>query len=160
MLLASTQTVTGLKTFLNGTFGLRNIANTITSFFSSAATVARTYTLRDADGTLAFTTDITGVNSGTNTGDNTVATAITGTPSVTLATVTTTGNIELGNASDTTISRVSAGVIAVEGATINGFTTTATSGGTTTLTIASGIVQSFTGSLTQTVLLPTTSVLI
>jgi hypothetical protein len=32
--------------------------------------------------------------------------------------VWTTGTIELGNASDTTISRVSAGVIAVEGATI------------------------------------------
>jgi len=33
----------------------------------------------------------------------------------TLATLTTTGNIELGHASDTTISRVSAGLIAVEG---------------------------------------------
>ena len=74
MLLASTQTVSGLKTFLNGTFGIRNIANTITSLFSSVATVARTYTLRDADGTLAFTTDITGTNSGTNTGDETLGT--------------------------------------------------------------------------------------
>lgn len=33
----------------------------------------------------------------------------------TVQTLTTTGNIELGNASDTTISRVSAGVVAVEG---------------------------------------------
>ena len=74
MLLASIQTVSGLKTFLNGTFGLRNIANTITSLFSSVATVARTYTLKDADGTLAFTTDITGTNSGTNTGDETLGT--------------------------------------------------------------------------------------
>ena len=74
MILASTQTVTGQKTFLNGTFGLRNIANTITSLFSSAATVARTYILKDADGTLAFTTDITGTNSGTNTGDETLGT--------------------------------------------------------------------------------------
>jgi len=30
----------------------------------------RTYTFQDADGTLAFLTDITGTNSGTNTGDN------------------------------------------------------------------------------------------
>ena len=58
MILASTQTNSGLKTFLNGTFGLRNIANTITSLFSSAATVARTYTLQDRDGTLADGTDL------------------------------------------------------------------------------------------------------
>jgi len=79
MVLATAQTNTGLKTFLNGTFGLRNIANTITSLFSSAATVARTYTLKDADGTLAFTSDITGTNSGTNTGDQTTVTGNAGT---------------------------------------------------------------------------------
>jgi len=70
MILASSQTNSALKTFLNGTLGLRNIANTFTSLFSNAATVARTYTLKDADGTIAFTSDITGTNSGTNTGDN------------------------------------------------------------------------------------------
>jgi len=58
MVLASAQENSGLKTFLNGTFGLRNIANTITSFFSSAATVARTYTLQDRNGTLADNTDL------------------------------------------------------------------------------------------------------
>ena len=108
MLLASTQTVSGLKTFLAGMFALRNVANTFSGLFTNTNTADRTYTLKDANGTLAFTTDITGVNSGTNTGDNTVATAITGSPSVTLANVTTTGNIELGNATDTTLSRVSA----------------------------------------------------
>lgn len=41
----------------------------------------------------------------------------------------------------------------------NGFTTTATAAGTTTLTIASTGIQVFTGSTTQTVKLPTTSVL-
>lgn len=56
--------------------------------------------------------------SGTNTGDNTVATALTGTPSISVATLTTTGNIELGNASDTTLSRASAGVVAIEGQNI------------------------------------------
>lgn len=69
MVLASAQTNSGLKTFLNGTFGLRNVANTITSLFSTAATVARTWTMKDADGTVAFVADITGTNSGTNTGD-------------------------------------------------------------------------------------------
>lgn len=42
-------------------------------------TAARTYTLKDASGTLAFTSDITGTNSGTNTGDQTSIVGITGT---------------------------------------------------------------------------------
>jgi hypothetical protein len=41
---------------------------------------------------------------------------------------------------------------------IPGFTTTSTAAGTTTLTIASNSIQEFTGSSTQTVVLPTTSV--
>lgn len=55
MILSSVQTNTGLKIFLNGTFGLRNIADTFTSFFSSAATAARTYTLPDASTTIVGT---------------------------------------------------------------------------------------------------------
>ncbi len=72
MVLASVQTNSGLKTFLDGTFGLRNVANTFTALFTNAITAARTYTLKDASGTLAFTSDITGINSGTNTGDQTI----------------------------------------------------------------------------------------
>jgi hypothetical protein len=123
------------------------------------------------------------------------------------------GSIELGHASDTTISRVSAGVIAVEGTTVllsgaalgtpvSGTLTnctglpigglesaaldtaatastlakrdssanlsadnfiptkasTVTAAGTTTLTIDSAQVQEFTGTTTQTVLLPSTGV--
>ena len=64
---------TWVKTFLNWIFGLRNVANTFTSFFTNTNTASRTYTLKDASGTLAFTTDITGTNSGTNTGDVTLA---------------------------------------------------------------------------------------
>jgi hypothetical protein len=51
----------------------KNAANTFTSFFTNSNTVARTYTFKDADGTIAFTSDITGTNSGTNTGDETAA---------------------------------------------------------------------------------------
>ena len=69
---------------------------------------------------------VIGNTSGTNTGDNTVATALTGTPSITVATVTTTGNLELGNASDTTVSRSAAGVIAVEGVVIPSISSTNT----------------------------------
>lgn len=79
MVLASTQTVSGLKTFLAGMFGLRNVANTFTAFFTNTITADRTYTLKDANGTIAFTSDITGTNSGTNTGDQTSIVGITGT---------------------------------------------------------------------------------
>lgn len=61
----------GLTTFK---LNLRNVANTFTSWFTNVNTAARTYTLPDKDGTVAMVTDITGTNSGTNTGDETLAT--------------------------------------------------------------------------------------
>lgn len=51
---------------------MRNVANTFTSFFTNTNTASRTYTLPDKDGTVAMTSDITGTNSGTNTGDQTI----------------------------------------------------------------------------------------
>jgi hypothetical protein len=54
----SAQDVYGIKTFLAGMFGLRNTANTFTSFFASAVTASRTWTWPDKDGTVAMTTDI------------------------------------------------------------------------------------------------------
>lgn len=96
MLLASAQTNSGLKTFLNGTLGIRNIANTFTSLFSTAATAARTWTLKDADGTIAFVSDITGTNSGTNTGDQTNISGNAGTVTVADAGGDTTTFVLLG----------------------------------------------------------------
>jgi len=52
------QTVSGIKTFLAGKFGLRNAANTFTSFFTNANTASRTYTLQNRNGTLADDTDL------------------------------------------------------------------------------------------------------
>lgn len=49
MILASTQTNSGLKTFLDTTFGLRNVANTFTGLFTNAITAARTWTLPDSN---------------------------------------------------------------------------------------------------------------
>ena len=93
------------------------------------------------------------------------------------------GSIELGHATDTTLSRSSAGVLAVEGVVVPtvsstntltnktltlpvidniklGYTATATASGTTTLTVSSNRQQLFTGSSTQTVVLPVTSTLV
>ena len=92
MVLASSQTNSGLKTFLDATFGLRNVANTFTSVFTNTNTAARIYTLKDNDGTIAFTSDITGTNSGTNTGDQTSIVGITGTMAQ-FDTAVTDGNI-------------------------------------------------------------------
>jgi len=58
---------------------LKNAANTITSWFTTAATVARTWTMPNKDGTVAMTSDITGTNSGTNTGDIANTAVTTGT---------------------------------------------------------------------------------
>lgn len=118
---------------------LKNTTTTGVPFISKVALTepATASTLTIADGqtlTVNGSATITnGTHSGTNTGDNTVATALTGTPSITVNTVTTTGNIELGNASDTTIARVSAGVISVEGKTV-----LTTDGGTLTGNITLG----------------------
>ena len=53
---------------------MKNVAGSITSWLTNTNTVARTYTLPNKDGTVAMTSDVTGVNSGTNTGDETTAT--------------------------------------------------------------------------------------
>ncbi|WP_264524802.1 hypothetical protein [Flavobacterium sp. N502536] len=50
----SPQNVSGIKTFLNGMLGLRNGANTFTSFFTNTNTASRTYTLQNGNGTLMF----------------------------------------------------------------------------------------------------------
>jgi len=60
MVLASTQIVSGLKTFLSGMFGLRNAANTFTSFISNAATASRTWTFQDKSYTVADNADLAG----------------------------------------------------------------------------------------------------
>ncbi len=51
----------------------KNAANTFTSFFTNTNTASHSYTFPDKDITVAGLVDITGTNSGTNTGDETAA---------------------------------------------------------------------------------------
>jgi len=53
-----TQTITGAKTFDDGAFKLRNVADTFDGLFTNTNTADRTYTFQDASGILAFTSDI------------------------------------------------------------------------------------------------------
>ncbi len=55
--------MSGIKTFLNGKLGIRNVANTFTSFFTNSNTAARTYTLQNRNGTLLDNTDLSTINS-------------------------------------------------------------------------------------------------
>jgi len=65
MVLASTQTNTGLKTFLDGTLGMRNVANTFTSQFTNTNTAARTYTLPNWTGNVVVASgDLNDFNGG------------------------------------------------------------------------------------------------
>ena len=131
MVLGNAQTNTALKTFLNATFGLRNVANTITNFFTTAATVARTWVLPDKDGTIAMTSDITGINSNTNTGDQTSIVGITGTiaqfnTAVTDANLATLNNNTFTGSQIGTVTELtsSAGQLAINLATNNNFSYT------------------------------------
>lgn len=72
----SSQTVSVLKTFNNNTLGLRNIANTFTSFIQNSNTASRTYTLPDVTGTLAVDANVlhtTGNESFTGTKSSTIS---------------------------------------------------------------------------------------
>jgi hypothetical protein len=132
--LASVQTNSALKTFLDATFGLRNVANTFTGVFTNTITAARTWTLKDASGTIAFTSDITGTNSGTNTGDQT----ITNSSNATSHTVTLSasgGSVQLvegANITLTTTGTGSAGIVTIA----------STAGGTGTVTATGGSLTS------------------
>ena len=53
--------VSGIKTFFNGMFGMRNVANTFTSFFTNTNTASRTYTLPDKNGTVALLSDVVSI---------------------------------------------------------------------------------------------------
>lgn len=160
MILASTQTVSGLKTFLAGMFGLRNVANTFTSFFTNTNTASRTYTLQDSSDTLVGRATTDTLTNKTLTSP-TLTTPVLGTPSsgtltnctglpiagLVASTATAIGvwTIELGHASDTTISRSSAGVISVEGVVVPTISSTST---LTNKTLTTPAIASIKGALT------------
>ena len=164
MLLGTAQTVTAAKTFNAGTLKVgEDVAVTATAtelnFIDGVTSAIQTQL--NAKASLvspSFTTPNLGTPSaGTlSSCSGLPVSGITASTSTALGV----GSIELGHASDTTLSRVAAGILAVEGQVLNGWTTTATSAGTTAMTIASTPIQFWTGTTTQTITLPTTGVVI
>jgi len=161
MVLANAQTNSGVKTFLDATLGLRNVANSITSFFTNTATVARTYTLQNRNGTLADDTDLAlkaNLASPTFTGTVTIPTGASITTPVLTGLPTGTGVASAATAS-TLVARDANGNISADNL-LQGYTTTVTAAGTTTLTVDSTYLQFFTGSTTQTLTLPVATTLV
>ncbi len=72
MALAGIQTVTGAKTFNSGKLILAGATSGTTMFNAAAIAGTTTITMPGTTGTMALTSDITGINSGTNTGDQTI----------------------------------------------------------------------------------------
>lgn len=143
---ASDATATGSSTAIfadsNGDLKEKINGGFYSTFKTSTNTADRVYTFPDATTTLLGSSSIsdTAYGAGWN-GDTTTApsknavydqmeTRYKSGDSPSFATITTSGNIELGNASDTTVSRVSAGVVAVEGKNValNGTGETLTTG--------------------------------
>jgi len=73
MVLADAQSNTGIKTFDKGTLKVKGTSTGSTDLSTAnASATSYTATLQAKTGTVAFTSDITGTNSGTNTGDDSV----------------------------------------------------------------------------------------
>jgi hypothetical protein len=119
---------------------LRNAANTITNFFTTAATVARTWTMPDKDGTVAMTSDITGINSGTNTGDQTTITGNAGTATA-LQTARTIGGTSFDGTANISISTVAATALTgtVDSARLSGAYSGVTGLGTLTALVVDNV---------------------
>jgi hypothetical protein len=167
MVLASVQTVTGAKTFgtIGGAVGKLILAgSTSGSSILNAAAIAgsTTITLPGTTGTLALNPMTTGGDivyggaSGVETrlangSSGQVLTSAGGTSAPTWGAGTTA-------ATASTVAGRDANANITVKSMIEGWTTTATAGGTTNMTIASNPNQVWTGTLAQTVTLPTTSV--
>lgn len=55
---AGIETISGLKTFLNGKIGLRNSYDTFTSYFNNFSTLSRSWIMPDKSGTVALLSDL------------------------------------------------------------------------------------------------------
>lgn len=99
---------------------IKNAGGVVVSTLSSAALTARAYQLPNASGTIALTTDITGTNSGVNTGDQTITLTgdVAGTGTGTFAATIQPNAVTLGKmaqvATATLLGRTSAGTGNVE----------------------------------------------
>jgi len=159
-ILASVQSVTGLKTFDTTKLAVKGSSTGTTAVASANASATDyTATLQAATGTVAYTADITGTNSGTNTGDNTVCTSGTAT-TVDNATLTTaltvnTGTLTLtAHADNDSVLTIGKGAASVSGANTGDNTVctsgTATSAGTVTNATFTTALIVDTGDLTLT----------
>lgn len=148
--------------------GVSGLGTGVATFLAtpSSANLISAVTDETGTGALVFATSPTLVTPALGTPSSGTLTNCTGLPVAGITSSTSTalgvGSLELGNASDTTLSRYAAGVIQVEGKVVqtDSYSTTATAAGTTTLTSTSNTIQRFTGTSTQNCDLPGTTGLV
>lgn len=136
--LAGIETFTGAHTWNDTKFLLRNVANTFSGKFTNTITAARTWTLKDADGTLAFVSDIPAPQTISITGDATAA-GSTGVLSATVTKIngTSLGGLATGILKNTTTTGVPSIAVSGDFPTLNqnstGYSTHLAGGNNTTL---------------------------
>ncbi len=175
-------------TLIGGTYGgtgVNNGASTITlgGSLTTVGAFASTFTMTGVtgvtfptSGTLATTSQIPTGAALTKTDDTNVTLTLGGSPTTALVNA---ASLTLGWTGTLGVTRGGTGVASVTTSPtatafagwdansnlsahnfLDGFTTTVTAAGTTTLTVASNYIQEFTGATTQTVTLPVTSTLV
>jgi hypothetical protein len=156
------------------------LCTTDTSATLGSSSITFTKVTPSNSGTVTSVATGTGLTGGTITSSGTlsidtgVVTTLTGTQTLTNKTLTTpiissisnTGTVTLPTATDTLVGRATTDTLTNKTLTLPtidnikiGYTTTATAAGTTTLTVSSNYKQYFTGSTTQTIVLPVVTTL-
>jgi hypothetical protein len=157
-----------------------HLCTTDTSATLGSSSISFTKVTPSNSGTVTSIVAGTGLTGGTITSSGTLAidtgvvTTLTGTQTLTNKTLTTpiissisnTGTVTLPTATDTLVGRATTDTLTNKTLTLPtidnikiGYSTTATAAGTTTLTVSSNYKQYFTGSTTQTIVLPVVSTL-
>jgi hypothetical protein len=104
MVLASTQTNTGVKTFLDGTLVFRNVADTYNAVFSNTNTADRTYTFPDFSGGVL-------VSGATNTINSTVIDPSSSTETLSFGFFSPFSNANIGTHTGVSISTSYSGIL-------------------------------------------------
>jgi hypothetical protein len=139
---------------------MTNVTGTAAGLTAGAATALAANGTNCSAGNYALGVDASGNSEGCTAAPAAFSVTGTGVPTVTGGTLDAAATTFTSNATASTIVSRDSSANTRANSHIDGYTTTATAAGTTTLTAASTKLQLFTGSTTQTVVLPVASTLV